>query len=174
MHKRTFLFSLAALATQPALALYDPKPNSLLESAAGSWKGTLTYRDYQNPDKMVVLPTRLVVSMTGPDELALYYVFDDGPGKIVYSYERMLFNVLKGELVWASGIAKPTSNTYRLIAATIVERTSKFAFEKASDSGLDRYILEISHRAWTLTKVEVKSSGVETLRSKYELIKGDV
>ena len=173
MHKRTFLFSLAALATQPALALYDPKPNSLLESAAGAWKGTLTYRDYQNPDKTVVLPMRLAVSMTSPDELALYYVFDDGPGKIVYSYERMLFNVPKGELVWASGITKPTSNSYRVTAATTVDRTSKIAFEKAADSGVDRYTFEISLRAWTLSKVEAKSSGVETLRSKYELTRSD-
>lgn len=174
MQKRTFLFSLAALATQPALALYDSKPNSLLENATGSWKGTLTYRDYQNPDKMVLLPTRLAVSMIGPDELALYYVFDDGPGKIVYSYERMLFNVLKGELIWASGITKPTSNTYRVTAATSADRTSKISFEKAADSGVDRYTLEISPRAWTLSKIEIKSSGAETLRSKYEFIKSDV
>lgn len=174
MHKRTFLFSLAAMATRPALALYDPKPNGLLESAAGSWKGTLTYRDYQNPDKMVVLPTRLVVSMVGPDELALYYVFDDGPGKIVYSYERMLFNVLKGELAWASGISKPTFNTCSVTAALSADRTAKIAFEKTSGSGLDRYTLEISPRTWTLSKFEVKSNGVETLRSKYEFIKSDV
>jgi hypothetical protein len=173
MHKRTFLFSLAALATQSARALYDPKPNSLLEVAIGAWKGTLTYRDYQSPDKMVVLPTRLVVSMTGPDELALYYVFDDGPGKIVYSYERMFFNVPKGELIWLSGSAKPTSNTHRITAATTADRTSKLSFEKTADSGVDRYSFEISPRAWALSKVEVKSSGVETLRSKYELIKGD-
>ena len=173
MHKRTFLFSLAALATQPALALYDPKPNSLLESAAGSWKGTLTYRDYQNPDKRVVLPTRLVVSMTGPDELALYYVFDDGPGKIVYSYERMLFRVPAGELVWISGSNKPAPSTYRITAATTADRTSKISFEKASDAEVDRYALEISPRAWTLSKLEVKASGVETLRNKYELTKSD-
>ncbi len=173
MHRRTFLFSLAALATQPALAPYDPKPNGLLDSAAGSWKGTLTYRDYQNPDKMVVLPTRIAVSMTGPDELALYYVFDDGPGKTVYSYERMLFNALKGELIWASGITKPSSSTYRVTVATSADRTSKIAFEKASDSGVDRYTFEISPRAWTLAKVEVRSGGAETLRSKYDLIKSD-
>jgi hypothetical protein len=174
MHKRTFLFSLAALATQPALALYDPKPNGLLENAAGSWKGTLTYRDYQNPDKMVVLPTRLAVSMIGPDELALYYVFDDGPGKIVYSYERMLFRGPAAELVWISGSNKPAPSTYRITAATIADRTSKISFEKAADSGLDRYAFEISPRAWTLSKVEVKSSGAEALRSRYELIKSDV
>ena len=173
MHRRTFLFSLAALATQPALALYDPKRNSLLERAAGAWKGTLTYRDYQNPDKMVVLPMRLAVSMTSPDELALYYVFDDGPGKIVYSYERMLFNVPKAELVWLSGSTKPRSNTYRITAATTADRISKVSFEKAGDSGLDCYSFEISQRAWTLSKVEVKSSGEETLRSRYELTKSD-
>ena len=173
MHKRTFLFSLAAMVTRPALVLYDSKPNGLLESATGSWKGTLTYRDYQNPDKMVVLSTRLAVSMTSPDELGLYYVFDDGPGKIIYPYERMLYNVPKGELVWISGSAKPTSTRYRVTASTTVDRTSKIAFEKASDSGADRYAFEISPRSWMLTKGEVKSSGVETLRSRYALIKGD-
>lgn len=173
MHKRSFLFSLATLATHPALAIYDPKPSGLLESAAGAWKGTLTYRDYQNPDKMVVLPMRLAVSMTSPDELALYYVFDDGPGKIVYSYERMLFNVPKAELVWRSGSTKPRSNTYRITAATTADRTSKVSFEKAGDSGVDRYSFEISQRAWTLSKAEVKSSGEETLRSRYELTKSD-
>jgi hypothetical protein len=173
MHKRTFLFTLATLATQPVLALYDPKPNGLLEGATGSWKGTLTYRDYQNPDKMVVLPTRLAVSMTSPDELALYYVFDDGPGKIVYSYERMRFDVPNAELIWVSGSAKPTSRSYRISSATTVDRTTKIAFEKSSDSGVDRYLFEISPRAWMLSKTEIKSSGGEALRSRYELVKNN-
>ena len=173
MHKRTFLFSLAALAAQPAVALYDPKPNVLLESAVGAWKGALTYRDYQNPDKMVVLPTRLSVSMTSPDELAAFYVFDDGPAKIVYSYERMLFNASNGSLVWVSGTSKQTTNTFRVTAASNSERNAKIAFEKTTDSGLDRYAFEISPRAWLLSKTEVKSSGAETLRSKYELAKND-
>jgi hypothetical protein len=173
MHKRTFLFSLAALATRPAIALYDPKPNGLLEGVTGAWKGTLTYRDYQNPDKMVVLQMRVAVSMTGPDELALFYVFDDGPGKTVYSYERMSFNVPKGELVWVSGNTKISTNTYRITAATTADRIAKIAFEKTADLGVDRHLFEISPRAWMLSKTEVKSGGVEALRSKYELTKSD-
>ena len=61
----------------------------------------------------------------------------------------------------------------RITAATTADRISKVSFEKAGDSGLDCYSFEISQRAWTLSKAEVKSSGEETLRSRYELTKSD-
>jgi hypothetical protein len=173
MRRRSFLLSLGALATKPALALYDPKPNAFLENTVGSWKGTLTYRDYQKPDRMVTLPTRVAVSMTAPDELVLYYMFDDGPGKTVYSYERMAFNFPKGELTWNSGIVKPSSNVYRITSAVTTDRNSKIAFEGASESGVDRYSLELAPRSWMLSKFEVKTGGIESLRSKYELARSE-
>jgi hypothetical protein len=171
MRRRTLLLSLGALATRPALALYDPEPSALLANAAGSWKGSLTYRDYQNPDRMVTLPARVVVSMTAPDELVLYYVFDDGPGKTVYSYERMAFDFSKGELIWNSGSAKPSADAWRITSATTLDRTSKIAFDRASESGMDRYSLEFAPRSWMMSKSEIKAGGIEALRSRYEFVR---
>ena len=60
-----------------------------LEAAlAGSWTGTLTYRDYRS-DRRVTLPTKLVVEAVGPGQLTLAYTYDDGPGKTVTSQERI-------------------------------------------------------------------------------------
>jgi hypothetical protein len=79
MLQRTALFTLGAMTISPAHALYDPKPIALLELVTGTWLGSLTYRDYQKPEKMVTLDTQMTVSLIAPDELSLYYVFDDGP-----------------------------------------------------------------------------------------------
>jgi hypothetical protein len=90
------------LVAEPSLALYDPKPSALLVPAIGSWSDTLLHADYQSPDRLVSLQARLVVTLSGPEELSLYYVFDDGPGKTVYSDERMSFDSTKNELTWTS------------------------------------------------------------------------
>ena len=123
MHKRNLLLSLTALLAKPALALYDPKPNAALLPALGAWRGTLVYADYQNPGKFVTLQARLVVSLADPDELSLYYVFDDGPGKTVYSYERMVFDLSKNELTWVCGVTKPNTSRYKITASTSAENS---------------------------------------------------
>jgi hypothetical protein len=72
MRKRDLPLSVGVLCAKPAWALYDPMPSDLLAPAIGSWRGTLTYADYQSPGKVVTLPTRLVVTLAGPVELSLY------------------------------------------------------------------------------------------------------
>ena len=58
----------------------------LAQALAGSWTGSLQYRDFGN-DKQVVLPT--TVTFSGPaTALQGDYVYDDGPGKTVRSRER--------------------------------------------------------------------------------------
>ncbi len=171
MNKRHFLIAVSALMVRPAWALYDPKPNAFLTSAIGSWRGTLTYADYQKPDRLVTLQTKLTVSLTGPDELALYYAFDDGPGKIVYSYERMLFDFSKNELAWISGAAKPGKIDYKLTSAKLIEGNSVFQFERTVDAGVDKYDFEIAARSWVLTKREVRAGKPDLQRSKYEFTK---
>lgn len=168
MRKRSVLFSLGALFAQPSLALYDPKPSALLVPALGAWRGTLVYADYQNPDKTVTLQTRLVVTLSGPEELSLYYVFDDGPGKTVYSYERMTFDSAKQELVWASGVTKPSTSTYKINLATATNNGSKIEFDRAVESGLDSYTLEVNASSWQLTKREIRAGKQELQRNRYE------
>ena len=57
----------------------------LAQAVAGSWTGSLQYRDFGN-DRQVVLPT--TVTFSGPSSaLQGDYVYDDGPGKTVRSSE---------------------------------------------------------------------------------------
>lgn len=55
---------------------------------AGSWTGTLEYRDYRS-DRRVTLPTTLAVAAGAGNELTFSYVYDDGPGKTVRSTDRV-------------------------------------------------------------------------------------
>ena len=151
---------MAAPAGRVLAAAPDPE--------GGTWRGTLTYADYHSPGKLVTLPTRLVVTLAGPDELSLYYVFDDGPGKIVYSYERMALDPARTELTWISGVTKPNTNKYRITSANANNDGAKIDFERPVDSGTDTYTLEISARTWQLAKREARAGKQDLQRSKYE------
>lgn len=168
MQRRIFLLTVGAFAALPARALYDPKPIAVLEAATGTWEGTLTYRDYQKPDRMVTLKAWMTVSLTAPDELALYYLFDDGPGKTVYSYERMKFDLAANQLVWNAGTSKPNRSEYKITSSTIQDGKSALAFEKSDDKRTDRYVLEVTRKNWVLAKHEVSAGAPESLRSRYE------
>ena len=173
MQKRTLLALLGSLLALPARALYDPKPNALLEQANGTWQGTLTYRDYQNPDRMVTLKASMTIALLTPDELALYYVFDDGPDKTVYSYERMRFDLEARQLLWLSGTTKSTRSEYQILSAMVQNGTSTITFERVVDQRTDSYVLEISKRTWSLTKTESAAGAAARLRSKYAFSKSD-
>jgi hypothetical protein len=168
MRKRTLLIALGTLSARPAWSLYDPPPSPLLASSVGSWAGTLVYRDYQNPDRRVTLRARMTATLVAPDELALYYAFDDGPGKIVFSYERMRFDFAKREMEWMSGTAKPERNLYRTTTAETPADLARIHFERAVEGGEDRYTLEVTNRSWSLSKVEVRSGKANLERNRYE------
>jgi hypothetical protein len=159
----------AAAAPVSAWALYDPKPHALLALAPGAWSGTLTYRDYSRPDQWVTLPCKLSVALTAPSELALFYVFDDGPTKTVHSYERMAFDFTANRLSWTSGIAKPSASQHTITGASAENDAAQLQFERAEEGRTDRYKLEVRKNTWLLSKVEVAASGAQTLRNTFEL-----
>jgi hypothetical protein len=171
MQKRTLLLTLGAFAVRPASALYDPKPIAFLETTTGTWAGTLTYRDYQKPDRMVTLKTAMTSSLAAPDELALYYVFDDGPGKTVYSYERMKFDFAGSRIIWNSGTSKPSRTEYKITFSSIQQDMSALTFEKIQDTRTDKYSFEITKKNWLLAKYEASAGTEDVLRSKYEFAK---
>jgi hypothetical protein len=173
MRRRTALCLLALVTSGRALAMYDPKPSNALALAPGAWKGSLTYRDWSNPEKLVNLPCRLAVALTGPDELALYFVFDDGPGKVVYSYDRMSFDFGAASMVWVSGTSRPSTSQYRLASVRSSDEQAQLVFERNVEARVDRYTFELSRRTWSLGKTEVATSGVETFRNKYELVRSE-
>ncbi len=174
--RRSLLAALAgglgSAATVPAFALYDPPPLTPLALAPGAWAGTLTYRDWSPPHKLVTLRCRLFVAPTAPDALALYYVFDDGPGKTVHSYEKMVFDFQAATLQWTSGTAKPVSHQHRLGAVQAGADTSSIPFERPTDGGgVDRHALLLSRRQWTLEKTEHPPAGAPVFRNRYEFVR---
>lgn len=63
----------------------EQKTSEIQKAIAGSWVGTLEYRDYSEAagsDKRVKLPTWLTVEQQGAN-LTFRYVYDDGPAKTV-------------------------------------------------------------------------------------------
>ncbi|MEK8032872.1 hypothetical protein AACH06_18790 [Ideonella sp. DXS29W] len=168
MQRRLALAATAAVVSAPARALYDPKPSPLLALAPGGWAGTLTYRDWSNPEKLVTLPCQLKVALSSPEELTLFYVFDDGPGKVVYSYERMSFDFSAKTLTWLSGVSKPSTEQYTITSSTASAEETQLDFEHTADGRTDKYAFTLTRKSWSMTKVEHDTSGRQTFRNKYE------
>ncbi len=77
------LLILSALVFSMSAA--PPEMSALQRALAGSWAGTLEYRDYSESaasSKRVKLPTWLDIEPVGAD-LRFRYVYDDGPTKTV-------------------------------------------------------------------------------------------
>jgi hypothetical protein len=173
MQRRTALAALAGAAAGPALALYDPPLAQALVWAPGTWAGTLTYRDWSQPDRLVTLRCRMFVAPTAPDAIALYYRFDDGPGKTVHGYDTMAFDFPAATLRWASGTAKPEVQQHQLSSVAAGADESRIGFERAAGAGVDRHTLQISRRGWLLEKTEFPASGAPVFRNRYELVRSE-
>lgn len=167
--RQTFdLFALlAATAALPARAAADPKPEPPLAAVLGEWRGTLTYRDYSAPDRLVTLNTRLFVSAMAPDEIALHYVYDDGPGKTVYGYERMRFEFASNTLLWISGAVEKTALVGRIVASDSGTGVNRYVVETTKDRALSRYTLEFGARTLAIRKDEVDANGQVQMRNRY-------
>jgi hypothetical protein len=169
MQRRSLLLTLGGvLLARPAMALYDARPDPLLAQAAGAWKGTLSYRDYQPPHDMVTLQTRLAIAPTAPRQLALYYMFDDGPGKTVYSYEQMTFDFEAKTIAWNTGGNPPQRDNHAITRVETVGATTHIAFARTHEGKPQRHELALSPVAWSLVAYEPGADGVELLRSRYD------
>ena len=165
MQRRAILFGLASSVAAPAFALYDPRPEDALSGVQGEWRGSLTYRDYREPKRMVTLPTRLFVALSAPSELVLHYVFDDGPSKTVFSYERMNFDFAGREVTWFSG---QKASVCTLTADSTSDRVRALVFERNDGGETKRFTMTLSARALTLSEDEVSSAGIASFQNKYE------
>ena len=167
MQRRAILFGISLLAATPAFALYEPKPDESLSAVQGEWRGSLTYRDYSEPTRMVTLPTRLFVALSAPSEMVLSYVFDDGPSKTVFSYETMSFDLAEHQVRWSTGqggkvsICVITSDTASNDVRTLV-------FERNDAGQVKRFTMVLSARSLVLAEDEVSTSGVISFRNKFE------
>ena len=170
MRRQALLIALLCLGPGPAGALYNPAPDSALAAVQGEWRGTLTYRDYSQPDRLVTLPTRLFVALGSPSELVLHFVYDDGPSKTVYSYERMRFDFSSNELTWSS-LGEEDSPTRCHIGEQAQEKPvgRRMTCEHASEGKVQRYKVVLTPGRLAISKEEVDASGTSLLRNRYEL-----
>jgi hypothetical protein len=172
MNRRTVLVALIGLVAIPAQALYDPKPDEGLASVQGEWSGSLTYRDYGKPDRMVTLQTRLFVALSAPSELVFHYVFADGPGKTVYSYEKMRFDFGARRVAWESGIAERSQTAFAIVSNATEGGIQTIVFERKNDQGVDRYRMVLAMRGLTIAKDEIQPDGTVLFRNKLEFKRG--
>jgi hypothetical protein len=108
-----------------------------------------------------------------PSDLSLYFVFDDGPGKTVYSYDRWLFDFTKGRMVWASGDDRGERTSYRIVSTSRSDEVDAVVLVSSAQGKTFRQTLEVSRRRLKLDKVEIGEDGEEVFRNGYDLSRAD-
>ena len=151
-----------------AQAAHPPAPLAEIAVAAGSWQGKLLYNDYASPGNMVTLPTALHVALSQPDTLVLYFIYDDGPGKIVYGYDQMQFDLKAGLVHWRSGDDGTASQRYQITAVQRNAAGTQFSLSRQADSMLIQYQLTISASSIVMEKTEVAAASPAVFRHRYE------
>ncbi len=131
-----------ALLPMSSHALYDPPPAAALASVEGAWQGTLQYRDYQPPYKRVTLPVRLFVAASSPRELALHYVFNDGPGKTVHSYDRIALDLDAGTVRF-SGLKPEHTSVVNILSRKSSADMLELVAERTEESKGEPKVVEV-------------------------------
>lgn len=170
MNRRHLLGSLALLAAPPAFALYEPAPLDLFKHLPGTWRGALTYRDWSPPHRLVSLPCTLYAALTSPREASLFFVFQDGPGKVVYSYDRWTVDASGDALAWVSGEDR---SSYQLTKMPSDDTEQSFSLRRNLDGKAYLQRVSVSAGSFRLQKVEVAADGSETFMNGYELSRSD-
>jgi hypothetical protein len=170
MKRRHLLGSLVAVLSPQARALYDPQPMALLRHLPGRWHGSLTYRDWSPPHGLVSLPCDLFAALKSPSQASLYFVFQDGPAKVVHSYDRWTVSDAGDAFTWASG--KDTS-TYDMAPAPAAAGEAAALLTRQQDGKTYRQRLRLSAQALHIEKVEVEADGRESFRNRYEFVRGE-
>lgn len=169
MNRRLALHTLLAAVALPAVAQDSAPPEPALAAVQGAWRGTLTYRDYSRPDRLVTLPTRLYVALVAPQEMALHYVFDDGPGKTVHSYERMAFDFGTKRLLWVSGTR---TSSFDITSVEDQDGARTVTFERQVEGSTHRYTMLLGAQRLTLAKEEGSPSVGFQFRNRFEFGRG--
>jgi len=167
MFRRIVLLLMLGLPTRSAFALYDATPDADLSTMQGEWRGELSYLDYSGSGKRVTLPTKVFVALAAPSRLVLHYVFDDGPGKTVYSYEQMSFDLARGSLQWKTGDSEKSLERFRILSSVHEAGRWKVVFVNDSKKEPHRYTLEVGSEDFSFQKEELQGSEPATLRNTY-------
>ena len=115
MLRRTLALAVAFVVADPFTAPATSHPVTLGAAAtqgsareqlygalAGSWRGTLEYRDYKDPSRRTTLPT-LLEATRADESVTLAMTYDDGPNKTVKESDRLTLDATGKSLTWSSG-----------------------------------------------------------------------
>lgn len=161
------LAATALLSALPVSAAGEAKPEATLATVLGEWRGSLSYRDYSQPERIVTLPTKAYVSMIAPDELAVHLVYDDGPGKTVYAYERLRFELASDTMIWVSGAAERTALVGRVVATANEGGVRRYVVDSTKDRALIRFTFEFGPASFTMKRDEIDAAGKAVNRNRY-------
>lgn len=153
-----------------AFALYDPPPAAAIAAIEGNWQGALEYKDYQPPFKRVTLPTRIVVSASAPKEVAIHYVFNDGPNKTVHSYDRLLIDA-ENAVVKFSGLKADDVNTAAIVSSQVHDEVWDIVAERNEESKgvttVIRYRLKLGKSQFEILKTSGPKGAEGEFRNAY-------
>lgn len=149
----TICASIALTAGTPSFALYDPAPIASMAGLEGSWRGSLQYRDYQPPFGKVTLSTQLYAALVGPNELALHYIFDDGPAKIIHSYDRLKIDLPAKTVTFTAAKAGETIAA-KVVTSFEVAGMLEVVAETVKAKSTMRYTLRLSAAEIEILKEE--------------------
>lgn len=172
MNRRQVLGTACWLLPLSAMAQSRVAPQPDLAAVQGHWRGTLTYRDYTRPDRLVTLPTQLYAALAAPDALTLHYVYDDGPSKTVYGYEQMAFDWSNAVLNWRSGFPEPMTRPHRITSSQAQDGGRQIRFEREDGDGLSRFVMSLHPTAFSLAKEDGPAPDALQFRNRYEFTRG--
>lgn len=92
------------------------------------------------------------MALSAPAELTPHYVFDDGPNKTVYSYERMTFDFANGVLARTSGYPGARTTRNRITSSPEQKNGHVIAFEREEEGTAMRYVMSLQPGALSLAK----------------------
>ncbi len=148
-----FYTAIIMSASATSHALYDPAPVASMATLEGAWRGSLQYRDYQPPFGKVTLPTQLYAALLSPNELALHYVFDDGPGKIIHSYDRLKIDLSAKTVTFTAAKAGETIAA-KVVSSNETTGTLEIVAETVNPKSTMRYTLRLSAAEIVILKEE--------------------
>ncbi len=161
------LLTLSCAFPIASYALYDPAPPAALATIEGPWQGTLQYRDYQPPNKRVTLPVRLYVAAASPNELTLHYIFDDGPNKIVHSYDRMMIDIEAGRVRF-SGLKADNVSTAKIVSSKATDEVWEVVAERTEETKGVVEIIRYRLRMGKYTFEALKTAGPKGAEGEFK------
>ena len=140
----------------------------------GAWVGSLEYRDYSNNSR-VVLPTILDIRRpAGSAGLALHYIYDDGPTKVVQDAETVTVNPAAATYTVVSADGKETDSDSLVGIGPFLKAGAgelvRFGKGKENGKSVDvRTTLTVLPNSLIILKETRPLGGVYQFRDQYDL-----